>query len=319
MSVLDGLPLAEDGLLVGPETLDDAGVYKLDEETALIQTVDYFTPLVDDPYDFGVIAAANALSDVYAMGGKPLTALAILCFPAGSAPLSAMREILLGGMNKVREAGAVVAGGHSVVDKEIKFGFAVTGRVHPSRVVQVCGARPGDAIILTKPIGTGVLAHTLKAEGLAADVMEAFLDSMKRLNAAACEAMTAVGAHACTDVTGFGLLGHALSMAKSSGVSIRIRAREVPLLPAADDAAARGMLPEGLKRNKSFVGRDVDSNLDGPVYDLLCDPQTSGGLLIALPGERAGDLLDALSRSGVEGTREVGEVEERQKALLIVR
>jgi selenide,water dikinase len=317
--VLDGLPLGGDGLLVGPETLDDAGVYKLDEETALIQTVDYFTPLVDDPYDFGAIAAANALSDVYAMGGEPLTALAIMCFPVNSMPLTVMREILLGGLDKVREAGAAVAGGHSVVDKEIKFGFAVTGRVHPSRVVEVSGARPGDAIVLTKPIGTGVLAHALKAEGLPPEVLEAFLNSMKELNAAACGAMTAVGAHACTDVTGFGLLGHALSMAKSSDVSIRIAAGSVPLLPAAGDAAARGMLPGGLKRNKQYVSRDVERQLDGPVYDLLCDPQTSGGLLIALPGARAGDLLQELSRRGVEGAREIGAVEERHDALLIVR
>lgn len=316
--MLDGLPLSDEGLLVGPETLDDAGVYKLDDDTALIQTVDYFTPLVDDPYDFGAIAAANALSDVYAMGGTPLSALAIMCFPVPSEPLSMMREIILGGIDKVREAGAVLAGGHSVVDKEIKFGFAVTGRVHPSRVVRVGGAAPGDALILTKPLGTGVLAHRLKAEGLPEDVMTPLLGTMKSLNAAACEAMTAVGAHACTDVTGFGLLGHALSMARGSGVSIRIAFDSVPLLPGAEDAAARNMIPGGLKRNRDFVRAHVDSKIEGPSYDLLCDPQTSGGLLIAVEEGLAAELLDALSAGGVERARRIGEVEESAKTPLIV-
>jgi selenide,water dikinase len=318
MEVLKGLPLGGDGLLVGPETLDDAGVYELDENTALIQTVDYFTPLVDDPYDFGAIAAANALSDVYAMGGKPLTALAIMCFPAGSAPLSVMREIILGGLDKVREAGAAVAGGHSVVDKEIKFGFAVTGIVHPSRLTQVGGARPGDELVLTKPIGTGVLAHVLKREGLPAEVNEAFLESMKMLNAAACEAMVPAGARACTDVTGFGLLGHALNMARGGGVSIEIAAGEVPTLPMAEDAAARDMLPGGLKRNRSFVSPHVESRVSGPLYDLLCDPQTSGGLLIAVPSGGSGGLLDALGSAGVAGARRIGVVEEKRKSFLFV-
>jgi selenide,water dikinase len=317
--VLNRLPLGGDGLLVGPETLDDAGVYRLDEETALIQTVDYFTPLVDDPYDFGAIAAANALSDVYAMGGSPLTALAIMCFPVGSVPLRVMREIILGGLDKVREAGAAVAGGHSVVDKEIKFGFAVTGRVHPSAIVRVTGAKPGDAIVLTKPIGTGVLAHALKSQGLEDEVLDSLLSSMKTLNAAACRAMTETGASACTDVTGFGLLGHALNMARGSHVSIRITAGDVPLLPAALDAAAGSMIPGGLRRNSKFVASDVDSSVDGPAYDLLCDPQTSGGLLIAVPAERAAFLLEALAAEGVKEARRIGEVEEKQKTALIVR
>ena len=304
--------------MVGPETLDDAGVYKLDGETALIQTVDFFTPLVDDPYDFGAIAAANALSDVYAMGGAPLLALAVLCFPVGTAPLAVMRRILLGGIDKVREAGAALAGGHSVVDKEIKFGFAVTGTVHPVRVVRVSGARPGDALVLTKSIGTGVLAHALKAEGLGADVNRALVDSMVALNAAACEAMTKVGAHACTDITGFGLLGHALNMAVRSDVSIVLRGGDVPTLPQAKEAVSRKMLPGGLKRNRHYVQPHLDSTAGEETLDLLCDPQTSGGLFVAVSSDSAEALLEELRGRDVLSAAIVGEVIERRKSRLVV-
>jgi selenide,water dikinase len=305
--------------MIGPETLDDAGVYKLDEETALIQTVDFFTPLVDDPYDFGAIAAANSLSDVYAMGGTPISALAVLCFPVGKTPLEVMKSILLGGMEKIRESGAAVAGGHSVVDKEIKFGFAVTGIVHPSKVVRVGGATPGDALILTKPIGTGVLAHTLKAEGLSADVNRALVASMKELNGPAAAAMTRVGVHACTDVTGFGLLGHALSMAEGGDVCVAVTAERVPVLPQAREAVSRKMIPGGLKRNRHYVGPHLESSSDEATVDLLCDPQTSGGLLMAVAADRADALLAELASEGVRDAALIGEVIKRSGPRLLVR
>lgn len=305
--------------MIGPETLDDAGVYKLDDRTALIQTVDFFTPLVDDPYDYGAIAAANSLSDVYAMGGVPILALALLCFPVGKTPVEVMKTILLGGMEKVKEAGAAVAGGHSVVDKEIKFGFAVTGLVHPSKVVRVSGALPGDALILTKPIGTGVLAHTLKAEGLRADVTRALVDSMKELNGPAAAAMTRAGAHACTDVTGFGLLGHALNMAERSDVCIALQADKVPTLPQAREAVSRKMTPGGLKRNRHYVSPHLETTCDEVTVDLLCDPQTSGGLLVAVAPDRAGSLLAELGSGGVRTAAVIGEVTKRRGPFLVVR
>lgn len=305
-------------MLIGPESLDDAGVYSLDENTGLVQTVDFFTPLVDDPYVFGGIAAANALSDVYAMGGVPLSALAILCFPVGSVGQDVMRSILLGGIEKVREAGAALAGGHSVVDKEIKFGFAVTGRVHPSRILTVSGARPGDALVLTKAIGTGVLSHRLKAQGLESEISGPLVESMLRLNAAESECVLEVGANACTDVTGFGLLGHGLNVARSSGVSIVIRADAVPLLPGAREAAASGMVPGGLRRNRLYVGPCLESSRDDLVLDLLCDPQTSGGLLVAVPSERVGVLIDRMRAGGVPDPVEIGAVVERRPSTLVV-
>jgi len=299
--------MADERLLVGPETLDDAGVYRLDEETALIHTVDFFTPLVDDPYDFGSIAAANALSDVYAMGGVPVTALALMCFPGRSAGLSVMREIIRGGMDKMHEAGTAVAGGHSVIDKEIKFGFAVTGRVHPSRILRVCGAEPGDVVLLTKPVGTGVLAHTLKAEGLEEEICSEFIASMKELNAAAGEILAAAGARACTDVTGFGLLGHALNMARSSKVCVRLFSGKVPVLTGARECARRGMKPGGLQRNRKYVEPELRSEADPVVLDLMCDPQTSGGLLAAVPRDRAEAILETMRTRGCVRAAAVGE------------
>lgn len=304
--------------MIGPESLDDAGVYSLDENTGLIQTVDFFTPLVDDPYVFGGIAAANALSDVYAMGGVPLSALAILCFPVGSVGLDVMRSILLGGIDKVREAGAALAGGHSVVDKEIKFGFAVTGLVHPSRILTVSGARPGDALVLTKAIGTGVLAHRLKAQGLESEISGPLMESMLRLNAVESGCVVEMGANACTDITGFGLLGHGLNVARSSEVSIVISADEVPLLPGAREAAASGMVPGGLRRNRTYVAPCLESSRDDLVLDLLCDPQTSGGLLVAVPSERVGVLIDRMKAGGVPDPVEIGAVVKRGPSLLIV-
>jgi selenide,water dikinase len=278
---------ANKNVLVGFDTADDAGVYKLTPECALVQTVDFFTPIVDDPYTFGAIAAANSLSDVYAMGGKPLSALSILCYP-GQGDLDDLEQILKGGAEKLREGDCTVLGGHSVNDPEIKFGYAVTGTVHPERVKTNGGARPGDAIVLTKPIGTGVISTALK-RGIAHDSdVAASIASMLTLNRAACEAMLAFDVHGCTDVTGFGLLGHAREMALASRVTIEIDPRLVRFLPGALDYAKQGAIPGGLGNNRKFVSPCVEGS--GEWDDLLYDPQTSGGLLIALPEDDAAKL-----------------------------
>jgi selenide,water dikinase len=274
-------------VLVGFDTSDDAGVYKLTPECALVQTVDFFTPIVDDPYTFGAIAAANSLSDVYAMGGKPFSALSILCYP-GKGDLDDLEQILKGGAEKMREADCSILGGHSVNDTEIKFGYSVTGSIHPERVKTNAAARPGDAILLTKRIGTGVISTALK-RGLARDSdVAASIASMLTLNRAACEAMLAFEVHGCTDVTGFGLLGHAREMALASQVTIEIDPRLVQFLPGAIDYARQGAIPGGLHNNRKFVAPCVEGSSE--VDDLLYDPQTSGGLLISLPESDAAIL-----------------------------
>jgi selenide,water dikinase len=274
---------ADENVLIGFDTADDAGVYKLTAELALVQTVDFFTPIVDDPFTYGAIAAANSLSDVYAMGGRPISALSILAWPP-KGELSDLERILAGGAEKMHEAGCSILGGHSVADEEIKFGYAVTGTIHPERIKANAGARPGDALVLTKAIGTGVVATALK-RGFAQDAhVEASIASMLTLNRAACEQMLRYDTHGCTDVTGFGLIGHAREMALASGVTVEIAAAAVPFLPGARDYAARGALPGGLHNNREFASCDVERTADIPpeVEHLLYDPQTSGGLLIAL-------------------------------------
>ncbi len=313
--MLAGLPrVADENVLVGFDTADDAGVYKLTPECALVQTVDFFTPIVDDPFTFGAIAAANALSDVYAMGARPLCALSIVAYPA-KGDLEDLRQILLGGAEKMREAGCAVLGGHSVGDEEIKFGYAVTGLVHPERVLTKAGARPGDVLILTKPIGTGVIATALK-RGLAEPAhVEASIASMLALNRRAAEAIEDLQAHAVTDVTGFGLLGHAREMASAGEVTLEIHSGEVGLLPGALDYARQGALAGGLKNNREFVSCAVETVRELPeeLENLLYDPQTSGGLLIALPEEDAGRLVERLG-----GARRVGRVLARQQRLIRV-
>lgn len=279
--VLPLLPrVADPNLLVGFDTADDAGVYRLTPELAIVQTVDFFTPMVDDPFTFGAIAAANALSDVYAMGGKPLTALSILAWPAGH-KLADLEAILKGGTSKIHEAGAVVVGGHSVNDPEIKFGFAVTGVIHPDKIKTNCAARPGDTLVFTKRIGTGIISTALK-RGIASDAhVNGAIASMLRLNRDAAAAMDGLEVHSITDVTGFGLLGHAREMAIGSKVTIEIDASRVRFLDGAQEYAAAGAIPGGLNNNREFVESCVESA--GAVDPLLYDPQTSGGLLIALP------------------------------------
>ena len=286
---------ADENVLVGFDTADDAGVYKLAPDLALVQTVDFFTPIVDDPYTFGAIAAANSLSDVYAMGGRPISSLSILAYPA-KGDFSDLEQILKGGAEKMREAGCSILGGHSVNDEEIKFGYAVTGTVHPERVKANAGARPDDVLILTKQIGTGVISTALK-RGIAADPhVEASVESMLTLNRHACEAMLRFDVHGCTDITGFGLIGHAREMALASNVTLEIGVDQVRFLPGATDYARAGAVPAGLNNNREFAACVVESRRELPreVEALLYDPQTSGGLLISLAGQDAGELERSL-------------------------
>jgi len=290
--VLAAIPrVTNENVLVGFDTADDAGVYRLSAELALVQTVDFFTPIVDDPYTYGAIAAANALSDVYAMGGTPLSALSILAYPA-KGDLDDLEQILKGGADKVHESGCVILGGHSVADDEVKFGYAVTGTVHPDRIKTNAGARVGDTLLFTKRIGTGVIATALKREIAAESDVQAAIDSMLALNRRACEAMLQYEVHGCTDVTGFGLIGHARELALASGVTLEIDTAAVRFLPGALDYARQGALPGGLKNNREFASCAVEIGRDlaPEVENLLYDPQTSGGLLIALADADAAQL-----------------------------
>ncbi|MBI5827015.1 MAG: selenide, water dikinase SelD [Deltaproteobacteria bacterium] len=302
MQVLHQLPHMKDrDLLVGVETADDAAVYRISEELALISTLDFFPPIVDDPYTFGQIAAANALSDVYAMGGAPRLAMNIVCFPKELA-LSVLNEIIKGSMDKLIEAGALLVGGHSIEDREVKYGLSVTGFVHPDRITTNSKARPGDVLVLTKPIGSGVIASALKAGRI--DEVDAWdaISSMKALNRAAAEAAGEVGVNACTDVTGFGLLGHAMEVARASGVNLVIRSSGVRFFQAAlDMVKKRSNRPRSIASNRAFLMKDtVLSGVNEAVELLLLDPQTSGGLLISVAGERSALLIEKLRARGVE-------------------
>jgi len=280
-------------LMVGIGTGDDAGVYRLTDEIAIVNTVDFFTPVVDDPFTYGQIAAANALSDIYAMGGTPKTALNIVCWPQSGLPGEMLGEILRGGVEKAREAGVMIVGGHSVADEEVKYGMAVTGVIDPRRIVRNVGARPGDALILTKPLGTGVLMTAFKRDQLSEEHYDAAVRTMAALNVDAAAAMLRREVHAATDITGFGLIGHAMSMAEGSGVTLIIEESDLPLLPGALDAIAAGMIPGGGKRNRDYYGprlRVADEVIDAMV-EIAFDPQTSGGLLIALPQKESLALL----------------------------
>jgi selenide,water dikinase len=290
--VLAAIPrVTNANVLVGFDTADDAGVYKLTPELALVQTVDFFTPIVDDPYTYGAIAAVNSLSDVYAMGGTPISALSILAYPA-KGDIDTLEQILKGGADKIHESGCVILGGHSVADDEVKFGYAVTGTVHPERIKTNSGARAGDALVFTKRIGTGVIGTALK-RGIAAESdVQAAIDSMLTLNRRACEAMLQFDVHGCTDVTGFGLIGHAREMAMGSNVTLEIETGAVRFLPGAVEYARRGAFAGGLNNNREFASCavEVTQALDPEIERLLYDPQTSGGLLIALQESDAARL-----------------------------
>jgi selenide, water dikinase len=292
------------------EQAEDAGVYKLSDELALVQTVDFFTPIVDDPYDFGRIAAANALSDVYAMGGRPLTALNIACFPQSKMDISVLREVLRGGLEVMHQAGVALLGGHTVDDPELKYGLAVTGTIHPDRVVHNRGAKPGDRLILTKPLGTGIVSTAIKNGRASPEAIAAIVRSMTTLNKAASEAMLEVGVDACKDITGFGLLGHAAEMVEGTEVGFKIDAAAVPVFAGVKELHEKGMVPGGLGRNRDFRRHMVDMADSVPAYleDILWDPQTSGGLLIAVPAVKAEKLLKKLHREGVKEAAVIGDV-----------
>lgn len=293
------------------EHAEDAGVYRLRADLAIIQTVDFFTPIVDDPYTFGQIAVTNALSDVYAMGGRPLTALNIVCFPIRKMDVKILREILRGGLDKMREAGVLLIGGHSVEDDEPKYGLSVTGVIHPEKVLFNRGAKPGDRLILTKPLGTGIVSTALKGGEADPALVARAVACMTTLNRKAAELMTeTAGVHACTDVTGFGFLGHALEMIEGSETGMRIRAAAVPFFPGIRRFVEEGTIPGGLIRNRQFREKQIEIGPDCPdwLVDILFDPQTAGGLLIALPEAAAEGLLRKMHVAGIAEAAIVGEV-----------
>ncbi len=301
---------------------EDAGVYKLRDDLAIIQTVDFFTPIVDDPYTFGQIAVTNALSDVYAMGGKPLTAMNIVCFPVEKMDIAILREILRGGLNKMREAGVLLVGGHSVEDDELKYGLSVTGVIHPDKVLLNRGGRIGDSLILTKPVGTGIVSTALKGGVAGESLVAKSIAAMTTLNRTAAELMMETPeVHACTDVTGFGLLGHAAEMIDGADVGMVIRASSVPFFPEIREFVETGVIPAGLYRNRSFRNHMIDVGPGCPdwMVDILFDPQTAGGLLIAVSGNEAESLIKRMRDHGVSEAVIIGEIvaEPRGKIRLV--
>jgi len=297
---------------VGLDTSDDAGVYQLNDEVALVQTVDFFTPIVDDAFTFGQIAVANALSDVYAMGGTPLTGMNLVAFPIKTLSPSILKEILLGGLSKMEEAGVALVGGHSIEDPEIKYGLAVTGVVHPNKILTNAKAKAGDKLVLTKPLGTGIISTALKARMASEEAIRKSVESMVALNRTASEWMREFGAHACTDITGFGFIGHALEMAAASRVGMVVQSKAVPLLPEAMEYAKLGLIPGGAYSNRDFFSCrvEVPSSVLALLVDLFYDPQTSGGLLISLPSGEAERLVAILKKEGLIHSCIVGEVVE---------
>ncbi len=306
-------------LLVGIATSDDASVYQIDENMAIIQTIDFFTPIVDDPYDFGQIAAANALSDVYAMGGHPKLAMNIICFPL-DLPKEVVQDILKGGSDKVTEAGAIITGGHTVEDKEPKYGLSVTGFINPKDVLANSTAKIGDVLVLTKPIGIGIITTGIKADMVDTQNQELAIHTMKTLNKYAMEAMTKVGAHSCTDVTGFGLIGHANEMAKGSHVTVELNVKDILVLPQAIELAEMGIIPAGAYNNKSYLESKtfVSDDIDEAMLDCMYDPQTSGGLLIALSEDKVDELLELL-KDTPNAFSVVGRVLEKSEFSVVVR
>ncbi len=320
---MSALPvITHPNLLVGSVTFDDAGVYKLTDELALVQTLDFLTPIVDDPYHFGQIAAANSLSDIYAMGGKPVTAMNIVCFPIKELSKDILKDILKGGIAKIQEAGVVLVGGHSVDDKEIKYGLSVTGLIHPGKIITNGGARVGDKLILTKPIGTGVVATAIKARMADKAAIDRLITVAAALNDKAAEAMVRHGAHACTDVTGFGLGGHLLEMARASKSEISLYADKIPFLPGAKEYALTGLIPAGSYAIKHFCEHSVkiEPEVETVVIDLIFDAQTSGGLVFSLEASKANDCVEELGLVGLSVAAVIGEVTGAQpKGSLIIK
>lgn len=319
--VLCHLPKIEDeNLLVGLETSDDAAVYKLNDDTAIIQTLDFFTPIVDDPYMFGQIAAANSLSDVYAMGGKPILAMNIVCFPT-CVPMDILTEILKGGADKVKEAGALLVGGHTVDDNEPKYGLSVTGIVSPDQVMSNDLAKPGDMLVLTKPLGMGILNTAIKAEMLTEELVKKAMNVMASLNDVGAEGMRKVGVNSCTDITGFGFLGHAYEMAKASNATLIINSKAIPVMEGTIENASMGLVPAGAYSNEAYLEGNVsfDEEVETCIRDILYDPQTSGGLLISVPKDRLKDLMDFYKENLKTDFAVVGEVAIKEEVYIKVR
>lgn len=304
---------------MGFDTSDDACVYRLRDDLAVIQTVDFFPPIVDDPYRYGQIAAANALSDIYAMGAEPAIALNILCVP-GCLPQSSLQQIMAGGYDKVHEAGAVIAGGHSVEDAEPKYGLCVSAFIHPDKIWSNASAEPGDLLILTKPLGSGILATAAKSDLITAEDFLPALESMAMLNKYARDAAADAGVHACTDITGFGFLGHACEMADASGCSFELVAKDIPLYPHTQKLAEEGIIPAGAYRNREYAGKRVQFCKTVPlsIEDILFDPQTSGGLLFSIAQKRAGSLIEALEKANVQAAL-IGQVTKRSDTAVRIR
>ena len=302
-------------MLVGTETSDDAGVFRLRPDLAIVNTVDFFTPIVDDPYVFGQIAATNSLSDVYAMGGEPKTAMNIVCFPKGKMEMEVLGEILKGGADKVKESGAVIIGGHSIIDEEIKYGMAITGVIHPDKIFRNVGVQEGDALILTKPLGTGIITTALKKGKASKESIDEAVAFMTTLNAAASAVMCKYPVHACSDVTGFGILGHALGIASGSGVTLVIESQKLPIMHRAPRLAEKGYITGGCKRNRDYLKdkMTVEKSLPEGIVEVAFDPQTSGGLLIAVAKRLAAKLIEDLQAAGVTAATQVGYATSLQK------
>lgn len=313
-------PAPDSNVIAGFSGSEDAGVYKISESTALVQTLDFMTPIVDDPYVFGQISAANSLSDVYAMGGKPLTAMNIVCFPTKKFTLDILSDILKGGLSKIEEAGVQLLGGHSVDDPELKYGLSVTGLIHPDRVISNTGSKPGDSIILTKPLGTGIVGTAVKAGFASDDIVKRFSDSMIYLNKKAAEIMTEFPVSAATDVTGFGLAGHLKEMIGPYDIRIVLYSKDLPLLPGLKENADMGLLPAGLYRNRDYIGAmfNAEEGVELHHIDVVFDPQTSGGMLISVNRSAAEEMLPALKSAGYEDASIIGHVEEAVRGELLL-
>ena len=309
-----------DRVIVGMDSLDDAGVYKISDDLAIIQTVDFFTPIVDDPYWFGQIAAANALSDIYAMGGTPKTAMNLVGFPLKQMDISILRRILQGGLDKMKEAGVMLVGGHSVEDSELKYGLSVTGFVHPDRVLTKKNLSAGDRLVLTKPLGTGVINTAIKGGVASVKVIDKITRLMATLNRDVAEVMKQYSVHACTDITGFGLLGHLAEMVDGTGLGAVLDSKKIPILSEALDYAAMGMLPAGANKNKIFRESMVEfySSVNPLIRDLLFDPQTSGGLLICIDRDDTDELVEELIQKGSDASAVIGEVVSAPQEKIVV-
>lgn len=306
---------------MGLDRADDAGVYKVTDDLAIIQTVDFFTPIVDDPYWFGQIAAANALSDVYAMGGVPKTAMNLVAFPIKDMDISVLRQIIQGGLDKMKEAGVVLVGGHSVEDKELKYGLSVTGFIHPDRILTKKNLKTGDRLILTKPLGTGIINTAIKGGLASKEITDTVTRLMATLNKDAAEIMSNYPVHACTDITGFGLLGHIAEMIIDTGFSIKLTSKTIPIIPGTLEYAGMGLVPAGTYKNREFRECMVDfaPSVDRLVQDILFDPQTSGGLLICVDRENADELLEKLKEKGMDNAAIIGDVATEPKERIIVK